>query len=140
LKAIRVGLDERIGKRIGNRAARILVIVLQLRLIQLIVLKALTEAINVVHMRLEGGTPRVFRSMGSVSLNPRVIPSSSAATFIASELLSHDLTIYAVAVVNRFECGLLLRCGRLGGAGAVDAQRTIAQRTNRGNAEPELAG
>jgi hypothetical protein len=58
-------------------------------------------------------------------LDACVISSRTTTAFIVGELLSNDLAIHAVAVVDSLERGLLLREGRVRRAGTVNLQCAV---------------
>src|ERR1700721_1140756 len=109
LEAARIGFNQSVRKRIGNCAASVLLVILQFGLIQLIVLKALAEAVYVVHMSLERSASCVLCRVGVVGLDSGGISGGTAASFVTGELLSNDLAVNAVAVVDCLHGGLHLR-------------------------------
>jgi hypothetical protein len=140
LEAVGVGLDQGVGEGIGHGSAGVQVVVLEFGLIELIVLEALTESVDVVHVGLEGGAPGIFRGVGAIGGDTGVVAGGAAAGLVAGKFSAHHLAIHGVAVVDGLECGPLLRGQGHGSAGAVEAKGARTHLVSSGDAEAELAG
>jgi hypothetical protein len=87
LVPVGVGLDQGVGQGIGDGAAGVQIVVLQLGLIELIILEALAESVDIVQVDLESGTPGIFRGVAWLAAIRALLPAAQLRAWSAPNTL-----------------------------------------------------
>ena len=139
LEAVGVGLDKGVGRERVDGAAGVVVVVLELRAVELIVLEALAGAVDVVHVLVEGGGVGLALIIGGFAFYPGTLPGGDDAVENHLLLAADDASILAVGFVHRSHYGVLGGVDGLGCAGVGDGHGPSGHAAGVGGVDANVA-